>query len=95
MKITKRQLRKIISENTSLSGDRWIGLYADMSLTASIKSNMLKLIEQVADEAMDDDFDDEDALVASHDAFCSLVSEIADAAGYNHIAVQMNEFQRK
>jgi len=95
VKITKTQIRRIISESRILPGERALDLYADMSLTADIKSNMLKLIEQVADNANLDGLNDDEALESAHDAFCSLVSEIADAVGYHHVTNQMDTFQRK
>ena len=67
MKITKRQLRRIIREekaksiNESRQGERALGIYADMSEEAALKKQIHSFIENVWAAAEADGVDEDEA----------------------------------
>ena len=87
MKITKRQLKRIIKEEaTKLSEDdtseRAVGLYANQSLIGKLTSALNELEGQVYEDAMEDLEDDQDASEQARMVLVSVISNWMGNSGY-------------
>jgi len=94
MKITKRQLRRIIKEEkTKLQeqqspGDRAMGLYADMKAMTNAEAAMEQFMEGVINAAAEDlevGEDDNEAYEYGRVALIELFSNFAGNYGFNDI----------
>ena len=90
MKITKRQLLRIIKEEkTSLlaesypstNADRSIGLYADITDLNALNDSILNIYRQVDDEAQEDGHDRQEAADLSRNAVIEAVAQAFNEAG--------------
>ena len=87
MKISKRQLRRIIREekaksiNESRQGERALGIYADMSEEAALKKQIHSFIENVWAAAEADGVDEDEAGEMAELAFADLAAEAVGTMG--------------
>ena len=87
MKITKRQLRRIIREekaksiNESRQGELALGVYADMSEVDALKKQIHSFIEHVWAEAEADGVDEDEAGEMAELAFADVAAEAAGTMG--------------
>ena len=87
MKITKRQLKRIIREenakliNESRLGERALGLYADTLEVDTLKKQITSFIDNVWANAADDGLEIEEASEMAELAFADLAAEAAGTLG--------------
>ena len=90
MKITKRQLRRIIKEEKAnllseagpvANANRSLGLYANMSTVDNITDGLHDLLQEVMMGAEEDGMEEEDAERASRDAAIVAVANAFQGAG--------------
>jgi len=90
MKITKRQLRRIIKEEKAnllseagpvANANRSLGLYANMSTVDNITDGLHDLLQEVMMGAEEDGMGEEDAERASRDAAIVAVANAFQGAG--------------
>ena len=90
MKITKRQLRRIIKEEKAAllsengpiqSAERSLGLYADVSDVGGLTDSLLNILQGVEMSAVEDGLDDEMAEAYAADAALLAVAQAFQSAG--------------
>jgi len=94
MKITKRQLRRIIKEEKAelseyggaggayANADKMQGTYSDISMIAAVTKSIQALSAQTEADAYDDLGDDEDASRSAMAAVVLTVAQAFEAEGY-------------
>tara|TARA_B100000683_G_scaffold203774_1_gene197246 strand:- start:41 stop:352 length:312 start_codon:yes stop_codon:yes gene_type:complete len=91
MKVSKRQLRKIIKEeksrllnemNPRANAERALGMYASTALLDTFKKNGLDLMQGIELEAYEDLDDELSAEEAAVGAFLMVISQVLGEAGY-------------
>jgi len=103
MKITKRQLRRIIKEEKSrliaeqgmTSGSRALGLYADEMQVDAVRDAFSTMLNKVNEDAFADLGDDEDAEDMVRFAMLEIMSQVAQSMGYNDISMHLNKMTRQ
>ena len=90
MKITKRQLKKIIKEEKQklmneggpvASAERALGLYANVSVVDQLTQSILDLLQNVEMEAVEDGLEDDEAEDLAANATLLAVAQALQAAG--------------
>ena len=89
MKITKRQLRRIIKEEKAAllkespisNAERMQGTYSDTSMIDAVQSSISELLAQTDADAFDDLGDEEDASFASEAAITLTIAQTFQSLG--------------
>lgn len=90
MKITKRQLKRIIAEERqkllnemgpAAGAERALGMYADMSDIDKLQSAFMDILQGVSMAAAEDGLDDDEAEEMAADAAILAVAQAFQAAG--------------
>lgn len=89
MKITKRQLRRIIKEEKAAlikespirNAERMQGTYSNLTMVDAVQSSMSELLAQTDADAFDDLGDEEDASFASEAAITLTVAQAFQSLG--------------
>ncbi len=90
MKITKRQLKRIIKEekqkllvemNPVANAERSLGMYANASIVDQLNKTVAQLLENITAEAIDDGLEDDESYDLAVDAVVMAVSEAFLSAG--------------
>ena len=90
MKISKRQLQRIIKEekqkllvemNPIANAERSLGMYANVSLVDQLSSSVMDLLQNIEVEAVNDGLDDDEAEDYAADAVVLAVAQAFQSAG--------------
>ncbi len=103
MKITKRQLRRIIKEekekillemNPERDADRSLSLYANVTTTDKITDSILDILQEVEIGAAEDGLEDEESEAAARNAALLAVANAFEAAGLFDIKIVLHKMLR-
>ena len=103
MKITKKQLKRIIKEEkakllTEMSpfrdADRALGLYANVTTTEQLSDSILNMLQEVEMGAVEDGMDDEMAEEMARSATLLAVSQAFEAAGLMDVKFALQKMIR-
>lgn len=98
MKITKRQLKRIIKEekqkllvemNPVANAERSLGMYANASIVDQLNKTVAQLLENITAEAIDDGLEDDESHDLAGDAVAMAVSQAFLSAGMINQAQRM------
>jgi len=99
MKVTKKQLKRIIKEerqkllNEMMSpGDRALGEFADASDVSTAEDALAAVINGISDSAFAETEDEDDAEEAAKAGFAQLLSDVAQSMGYLDISMALRPF---
>jgi hypothetical protein len=101
MKITKRQLRRIIKEEKARilteqqGGTRALGLYADEAQVDAIRTAFSDMLNKVNEEAFADLGDNEDAEDMVRFAMLEIMSQVAQSMGYNDVSMSLERLSHE
>jgi len=100
MKVTKRQLRRIIKEeksrllnemNPRANAERSLSVYANVALVDGLKNSVSQLLEQIETDAFEDLEDERDAEAAAMNAALLTLAEAFGMAGYSGVQMQLEK----